>query len=122
MGRIVAPMKSIRLCLPLLFVTATLGAQAPAQDHPGTFDRADIETGSRLYTGQCAAWHGPNGDMVNGIDLRRAQFRGPLSDEDLTRVIKAGRPSAGMPAFATLQPVEITGLIAFIRTNFDAAA
>ena len=100
---------------------ATLGfaAQAPVQDHPGQYDRADIEAGSRLYSAQCAVCHGANGDMVNGVDLRRGQFKAAVSDEDLARLFAAGRPAAGMPAFAQLQPRELTGLIAFMRAGFD---
>jgi len=97
-------------------------AQAPIPDHPGQYDRADVEAGSRLYAGQCAPCHGVNGDMVTGVDLRRGQFKTVVSDEDLVRVLAMGRPAAGMPAFATFQPSEVTGVIAFIRAGFDAAA
>jgi putative heme-binding domain-containing protein len=98
-----------------------VSAQISSQDHPGQYDRADIEAGSRLYGAQCAGCHGANGDMVSGIDLRRGQFRSAVSDEDLARALATGRPASGMPAFATLQPREVTGIIAFIRAGFDAA-
>jgi putative heme-binding domain-containing protein len=94
----------------------------PAQDRPGQYDRADIEIGSRLYSTQCVACHGPNGDMITGIDLRRGFFKTAVSDEDLTRVLMTGRPDSGMPAFGTLQPREMTGIVAFIRAGFDASA
>ena len=100
----------------------TEAAQGPAPDHPGQYDRADIEAGSRLYSTQCVPCHGPNGDMVNGIDLRRGLFKTALSDEDLVRVLRSGRPDAGMPAFAAFQPAEIVGVIAFVRAGFDASA
>lgn len=95
--------------------------QVPIQDHPGQYDRADIEAGSRLYSSQCAPCHGINGDMVAGVDLRRGQFKTVVSDDDLGRLLATGRPFAGMPAFATLQPREVTGVIAFIRAGFDAS-
>jgi putative heme-binding domain-containing protein len=97
-------------------------AQAPAQDHSGQYDRADIEAGSRLYSAQCAPCHGVNGDMIAGVDLRGGQFKTVVSDDDLARLLAAGRPASGMPAFATFRPSEVTGLTAFIRTGFDAAA
>ena len=95
-----------------------LAAQAVSQDHPGQYSATDIETGSRLYAGQCALCHGPSGDAVTGADLRRGQFRRSVSDEDLARVIAAGIPDAGMPGFK-LQPFEVDGLVAFIRAGFD---
>lgn len=104
----------------LYFCAATLSAQNVIQDHPGQYDRADIETGSRLYSGQCEACHGPNGDMVAGVDLRRGLFKTAVSDEDLVRVLATGRPSAGMPAFVALPSVEVTAIIAFIRSGFDS--
>lgn len=90
------------------------------QDHPGQYDRSDIEAGARLYAAQCSGCHGVTGDQVTGVDLRRNQFKTVISDEDLTRVLASGRPDAGMPAFATFQAREVTGVIAFIRAGFDA--
>lgn len=45
--------------LPVILASGQLAAQNPIQDHPGQYDRADIEAGARLYTGQCAPCHGP---------------------------------------------------------------
>ena len=94
-------------------------AQAPADDHQ--YSQADVDAGSRLYSSQCAQCHGPNGEMVQGIDLRRGQFRRVSSDEDLARIIANGIPGTGMPPFS-LQPPEMTGIIAFIRAGFDPTA
>lgn len=96
---------------------APISAQL-AQDHPGQYSQADIDTGARVYNSQCEQCHGPNGDRVSGIDLRRGQFRRASSDEDLTKIITSGVPGAGMPPFA-LRPEEMTGVIAFIRAGFD---
>jgi cytochrome c oxidase cbb3-type subunit III len=93
-------------------------AQGQAQDHQYT--SADIEAGSRLYANQCSMCHGPNGDGVNGIDLRRGLFRRSVSDEDLAGVITNGIPASGMPSFK-FQPPEITAVIAFVRAGFDPA-
>lgn len=105
----------------LLLVVAAFGAAPRAQqDHPGQYSQADIDVGARVYNTQCASCHGPNGDQISGIDLRRGQFRRASSDEDLQRVIATGT-NAGMPPFA-LQPAEMTGIVAFIRAGFDPAA
>jgi len=109
--------------LSVIVAFCTLAAvEAGAQGHPGQYERADIEAGSRLYATQCVACHGPNGDMINGIDLRRGLFKTAVTDEDLTRVLRTGRPDSGMPAFASLQPQELSGIVAFIRAGFDASA
>src|SRR4051794_29895190 len=82
-----------------------VNAQLATSEHPGQYTQADIDAGSRLYTSQCTQCHGPNGDMITGIDLRRGQFRRVNSDEDLARVIMNGVPGTAMPAFS-LQPPE----------------
>ena len=90
------------------------------QDH-GQYSQADIDAGARVYGRQCATCHGPNGNLIAGIDLRNQQFRRGLSDEDLGRTITNGIPGTGMPP-NPLQPAELTGVIAFIRAGFDLTA
>ena len=107
--------------LTALIVTAiSVTAQQNPQEHPGQYSQADIEAGSRLYSGQCQLCHGPTGDQITGIDLRRGQFRRSTSDEDLTKVITTGVPGTAMPPFS-LQPSEVSSVIAFIRAGFDPA-
>jgi putative heme-binding domain-containing protein len=101
------------LCLAAVIAAA----QNVTQDHPGQYTQQEIDAGSRLYGTQCATCHGPNGDQVSGIDLRRGQFRRAASDDDLAQVIRTGTPG-GMPPFA-LSPAELTGVLAFIRAGFD---
>jgi putative heme-binding domain-containing protein len=96
-----------------------LSGQVAAQelgDHQYT--SAAIEAGSRVYTQQCALCHGPNGDTVDGINLRRGIFRNASSDEDLRTVISRGAAEGRMPAFS-LSQTELDGVIAFIRAGFD---
>ena len=109
----------VRAAAIFYVATATLVAQTPVQqDHPGQYDRGDIEAGSRLYGTQCITCHGPIGDLIAGVDLRRNQFKTVATDEDLARVITNGKPGLGMPPFA-LQPNEMTGIIAYVRAGFD---
>jgi putative heme-binding domain-containing protein len=112
-------MRSFQAAVVLVAAYAVAGAGAQSsQDH--TYTSQDIQIGSRLYAGQCATCHGQNGDTVSGIDLRRGQFRRPMSDEDLRRTIAIGVPGTGMPPF-NLQPSEVDGLIAFLRAGFDVS-
>jgi len=89
------------------------------EDHQ--YSSADIEAGSRLFANQCSLCHGPNGDLIAGIDLRHGVFRRSSSDDDIRRVITTGVAGAGMPAFG-LQPAEVSTLIAFIRASFDLSS
>ena len=62
----------------------TLAAHLAAQNAPPNPQAADdhfvIDTGARLYVGQCSACHGTNGDLINGVDLRAGKF---LTDDQL---------------------------------------
>jgi putative heme-binding domain-containing protein len=107
--------------MAVVLATGGDGRAQLVQDHPGEYSRAEIESGARLYSAQCAQCHGVNGDQVSGVDLRRGPFRRAASDEDLGRIITNGLPGIGMPPFG-LQPSEVTAVIAFIRAGFDPAA
>jgi cytochrome c oxidase cbb3-type subunit III len=96
-------------------------AQTFSQDHPGQYTQADITAGYEVYRTQCAHCHGPFGDLVSGVDLRRRVFKRSSTDEDLSRVITSGIPGAGMPP-VPLTPAELTGVVAFIRAGFDQTA
>ncbi len=107
--------------LPLIVLAGLLvmwhvPGEAQVQDHQ--YSSEDIETGSGLYTRECALCHGQNGDEVDGVDLRSGRFRRVLSDADIRQVITTGLPDAGMPG-VELARSELDGLIAFIRAGFD---
>ena len=106
----------------VLALAATLAAQQRVDNSPAQYDRALIETGTRLYGGQCSACHGVNGDQVNAVDLRAGRFPTVVSDEDLTRLLATGRPASGMPSFAALHTDEVRAIIAFIRSGFNATS
>jgi putative heme-binding domain-containing protein len=113
----------LRLGLLCLGTAAFVGLSARADAQPSAdhqYTTADIEAGSRLYANQCSLCHGPNGDGINGVDLRRGVFRRSVSDDDLSRVITGGIAAAGMPSFR-FQPAELTAVLAFIRAGFDPA-
>jgi len=104
------------LCGVVLALPPVAARAQGAADH--TYTSQDIEAGARVYSSQCALCHGPNGDAVNGVDLRRGRFRRSVSDEDIAGVVANGVASGGMPAFQ-LKPAEMTAILAFIRAGFD---
>src|SRR5215831_9284773 len=78
--------------IALILLTAAFVA---AQEH--SYTQSDIENGARLYQSSCAGCHGPNGDMVPGIELRRGQFRRATGDVEVMRIIQSGIPGTTMP-------------------------
>ena len=101
-------------------LAAHLAAQNAPQNPAGEYTRADIEAGSRVYA-QCVGCHGVNGDQIPNVDLRRGQFPTVVSDADIVRLMATGKPAAGMPPFSVLRTDEVTALVAYIRSGFDAA-
>ena len=107
---------SVGILLLTLLALSPLARPQAVGDHQYTSEA--IELGSRTYTSQCALCHGPQGALVDGIDLRLGIFRGVSSDEDLRRVIAEGSGEGQMPAF-DFGADEMEGIIAYIRAGFD---
>jgi putative heme-binding domain-containing protein len=107
-----------RLAILACFLVPAVARAADAGQQDHQYSSSDVEAGLRVYTAQCALCHGPNGDLMSGVDLRRGRFRRAVSDEDLARVITSGVPDAGMPAF-NLPTMDVASLVAFIRAGFD---
>src|SRR4029453_17853289 len=94
-------------------------AIAIAQEH--SYTPADIENGARLYQSSCAGCHGPNGDMVPGIELRRGQFRRATTDAEITRIIQAGIPGTTMPP-SSFSETQAGTIVAYLRSVTTAPA
>ncbi|MGY8785829.1 MAG: c-type cytochrome [Pseudomonadales bacterium] len=107
---------STLVCSGLLAMSVQQALAQEVGDHQYTSEA--IEAGSQVYTQQCALCHGPQGALVDGINLRTGQFRSVQSDADLRQVISDGAGEGRMPAFS-LRSEEMNGVIAFIRAGFD---
>lgn len=107
---------SFALMAALASGPARAAAQDSFADHRYTSEA--IQAGSRVYVTECALCHGPNGDGIDGVDLRRGRFRRAMSDDDLRQVIATGVANGRMPAF-DLRPEELDGIVAYIRAGFD---
>lgn len=83
-----------------------------------SYTPADVESGARLYQAHCLVCHGADGSLIQGVDLRRAQFRRGSSDEDLIRIISAGIPGTAMPP-TNLIPPELWAVVAYLRSMRD---
>ena len=88
--------------VPRLILLLSLGATAAFSQHG--FTQADIEEGGRQYRLNCITCHGPDGNLVTGIDLGRGKFRRASTDDDIINTILNGVPGTGMPAFEMILP------------------
>jgi putative heme-binding domain-containing protein len=96
-----------------------LCASAPAaQGH--SYTQADIENGARLYQSSCAGCHGPNGNMVPGVELQRGQFRNATDDSEIIRIIQIGIPGTTMPP-SSFSEAQAGTIVAFLRSAAPAA-
>src|SRR5262245_65284108 len=87
-----------RFALTTVVLVSTV-LRLSAQDHPGQYAAADIDTGSRLYHANCAQCHGATGTGVGGIDLRRGRLPRASTDDALATLVTSGIPGTGMPPF-----------------------
>jgi len=73
--------------------------------------------GPHIFSNTCAACHGLDGHGgEHAPDIATATNIRAMTDEELTHTVKNGIPAAGMPGFgASLNPVEITAVVAYLR-------
>jgi putative heme-binding domain-containing protein len=77
----------------------------------------DLEDAARSFASTCANCHGPEGNLIAGIDLGRGQFRRPLTDKELENIIENGIPNTPMPPSPFLSEEQVQRLVAFLRAN-----
>jgi putative heme-binding domain-containing protein len=75
----------------------------------------DLLDGGRAYAERCATCHGPNGDLVPNIDFTRGQFRRPMTDADLVRIIRQGIPNTPMPA-TNVTETQASQIVGYLRS------
>jgi putative heme-binding domain-containing protein len=99
-----------------------LEAQAETDIVTKQYAPSDIQGGARIYTAQCAACHGPNGDGVAKVDLRSGKFSRATSgdhlDDDLRKLISTGVSGTAMPPFK-FDPAQLNMIVAYLRNMRD---
>ncbi|HEY3517818.1 MAG TPA: c-type cytochrome [Gammaproteobacteria bacterium] len=96
------------------FVLFTSGLASPATaQHATAFD---VQDGRRVYEGLCAACHGPDGNLIAGIDFSRGLFRRAFSDDELAATIMAGIPNTPMPPNPTMRGDEALRVVEYLRS------
>ena len=76
---------------------------------------ADLLDGERAYGANCVTCHGPDGNLIPGIDFSRGQFRRQISDDDLVRIIRTGIPNTPMPP-TNMTVEQASKIVAYLRS------
>ena len=95
---------------------ATLSAQGRGGLAP---DPAAVERGKGVFSANCSFCHGP---QAQGTDQAPSLVRNTFLNQDrngeiLGPMLKEGRPSKGMPAFASLSAETVADISAFLRSR-----
>jgi putative heme-binding domain-containing protein len=86
-----------------------------------TYSSGDIETGAQLFRASCAICHGPEGDIVPGIDFAHGKFKRASSDTDIIEIITHGIPGTSMPANDDFSEPELATIVAYVRSMASTA-
>jgi len=87
-------------------------AQPAAAQHATPFD---IQDGERAFNASCANCHGPDGNLIEGIDFGRGIYRSALSDEAIVNIIRSGIPNTPMPPTPTMSEEQALRIVAYLR-------
>jgi putative heme-binding domain-containing protein len=86
----------------------SLGAQ-----HATAFDVAE---GRRVYEQSCATCHGPDGNLIAGIDFGRGVYRRTFTNDELAALIVAGIPGTPMPPNPTMSREQALRVVEYLRS------
>ena len=100
-------MLSLRICL----FACVAGALFAQQGYPP----ADIQAGKQLYRVNCTNCHGPNGDLVSGVDLGHGIFKRASTDNELAAIMEQGINGTPMPP-ANLSDSQAHQIVAYLRS------
>jgi cytochrome c oxidase cbb3-type subunit 3 len=96
----------------------------PKSAKPQNYTAEQIRAGEVRFGAQCGFCHGKDAaGGETGPDLTRAELVAQDTHGDkVGPVIRAGRPNAGMPAFANLSNADLDAIIAFVHSQMDKFA
>jgi len=108
-------MSTVRLVF-VLGTAACMGVPLAAQHSYGP---ADIEDGGKLFRTNCVACHGPQGNLVEGVDLGHGKFRRASTEDGVIRIIEDGIPGTAMPPnnFSDFQAGTILAYLRSVATS-----
>jgi len=84
--------------------------EKPKQSSPA------LATGRRTFESSCAPCHGLNGKGgEHAPDIATRPDIAKLSDSETLKVLREGKPQAGMPPFAGLGPAKLSDVLNYLR-------
>ncbi len=102
----------MRMALATIIVAGGSMMPAVAQHATGY----DVEEGGRVFQTACAACHGPDGDLIAGIDFGHGVFRRPLSDDEIVGIIRNGIPNTPMPPQPGMSEEQARRVVTYLRS------
>ncbi len=117
-------MRPLAQMLLACVVALITGCEHSPGDPPGPIPRpAEVTDFSTLYSENCAACHGANGENGPAIDLANPEYQALVDDATLRKWISGGMPGTEMPAFAQsaggmLTERQVNALIAGMRQQW----
>src|SRR3954453_14639415 len=102
----------------LAFAVGWLAAAGGLQAQQHGTDPVQLDMGARVYSSTCSACHGPDGDQVAGVELKRGKFRRAADDDQLANVIVNGIPGTAMPP-NNLRSQNLVALVAYLHAMRD---
>jgi putative heme-binding domain-containing protein len=85
----------------------------PAAAQHATED--DIADGERAYGASCANCHGPDGNLIEGIDFGRGLLRRDYADAELVGIVLDGIPDTPMPPNPGMSREQAERIVAWLR-------
>jgi mono/diheme cytochrome c family protein len=84
-------------------------------------DLALTTQGQRLWSDNCAACHGPQGQGISAPALNSKEFLSSVTDDQIHGIVAGGIPGTAMPAWLNeyggpLTDQQIQGLVAYLRS------
>jgi ubiquinol-cytochrome c reductase cytochrome c subunit len=101
---------AVRGMYAAVVVLAAFGASAQHET------ALDIEDGRRVYEATCANCHGPDGNLIAGIDFGRGVFRRPYRNDELAALIVAGIPNTPMLPNAAMSMDQALRVAEYLRS------
>jgi len=82
----------------------------------------DVEDGKRVFATTCANCHGPDGNLIAGIDFGRGVFRRKFTDAELAATIINGIPNTPMPPNPGMSGEQAARIVDYLRSMSEGRA